>query len=111
LFIFFAFPGLRRICGSAAHCGHYRLYCYLPAVCVQQRHSGLFYVTAYTAESLGASAGLTLADAIQARFNGSSAIITSPVIVRIEYSEVKLPLHDPPFYAIPVEIGWYAFRR
>jgi len=77
----------------------------------EQRHSGLFYVTAYTAESLGSSAGLVLADVIQARFNGSSAIVTSPVIVRIEYSEVKLPLHDPPFYAIPVEIGWYAFRR
>jgi hypothetical protein len=75
----------------------------------EQRAAGLFYVTVYTPEDQGATAGLALADALLARFNGSTAIVASNVTVRLEYSETKMPLHDPPFYAIPVEIGWYAY--
>lgn len=75
----------------------------------EQRASGLFYVTVYTPENQGAAAGMGHADALLTRFNGSSGIVADSVTVRIEYSEVKMPLHDPPFYAIPVEIGWYAF--
>jgi hypothetical protein len=51
---------------------------------------------------------MTLADQLLTRFNSADGIIGDSVIVRIEYSEVKQPLHDPPFYAIPVEIGWYS---
>ena len=75
----------------------------------EQRASGLFYVTVYTPENQGAAVGMGHADTLLARFNGSSGIVADSVTVRIEYSEVKMPLHDPPFYAIPVEIGWYAF--
>ena len=74
----------------------------------EQRTNGLFYLTICTPENKGANAGMVLADQLLARFNGSDAIVTDSVIVRIEYSEVKQPLHDPPFYAIPVEIGWYS---
>jgi hypothetical protein len=76
----------------------------------EQRISGLFYLTIFTPEDRGAAAGMALADKLLVRFNGSSAIVASNVIVRIEYSEVKMPLHDPPFFAIPVEIGWYAYK-
>lgn len=30
-------------------------------------------------------------------------------IIRLDYGEAKLPLHDPPFYVIPFEIGWHSF--
>lgn len=74
----------------------------------EQRTNGLFYLTIFTPENKGANAGMVLADQLLARFNGSDAIVTDSVTVRIEYSEVKSPLHDPPFYVIPVEIGWYS---
>lgn len=75
----------------------------------EQRHSGLFMVNVYTPEDAGANAGMVIADQILARFNGSDAIVAPTVTVRFEYSEAKLPLHDPPFYVIPVEIGWYSY--
>jgi hypothetical protein len=77
----------------------------------EQRLSGLFYLTVFTPEDQGANAGMAIADKLLARFNGSGAIVASSTIVRLAYSEVKMPLHDPPFYAIPVEIGWYAYSR
>jgi hypothetical protein len=75
----------------------------------EQRFSGLFYLTIYTPEEKGAADGMSLADKLLSRFNGSSSIVTVNAVVRIEYSEVKMPLHDPPFYAIPVEVGWYSY--
>jgi hypothetical protein len=75
-----------------------------------QRLSGLFFVTAYTPEARGARDGMLLAGRLVTRFNGSTAIIASGVTVRLEYSEAKMPLHEPPFYVIPVEIGWYAYK-
>jgi hypothetical protein len=75
----------------------------------EQRHSGLFYVTIYTPEEKGAAEGIGLADDLLSHFNGSDAIVTTNAIVRLEYSEAKMALHDPPFYAIPIEIGWYAY--
>ena len=75
----------------------------------EQRMSGLFYLTVFSPENKGANAGMAVADQLLARFNGSDSIVADSVTVRIEYSEVKQPLHDPPFYAIPVEIGWYSF--
>lgn len=75
----------------------------------EQRHTGLFMVNIYTPEDLGANAGMVYADQILTRFNGSDAIVAPTVIVRFEYSEAKLPLHEPPFYVIPVEISWYSY--
>lgn len=77
----------------------------------EQRFSGLFYLTIFTAEERGAAAGMALADKLLTRFNGSSSIVTTNAIVRLEYSEAKMPLHDPPFYAIPIEVGWYAYTN
>jgi hypothetical protein len=77
----------------------------------EQRTSGLFYLTIHTPEDRGANDGMALADKLLSRFNASEAILASSVIVRLDYSEVKMPLHSPPFYAIPVEIGWYAYSR
>lgn len=75
----------------------------------EQRHSGLFYLTVFTPESRGADAGLTIVDQLLTRFNGHTSITGATVNVSIEYSEAKMALHMPPFYAIPVEIGWYAY--
>jgi hypothetical protein len=77
----------------------------------EQRHSGLFYLTVLTPEDQGDNGGMQIVDRLLTRFNGSDAIVASGIIVRIEYSEAKMPLHDPPFFAIPVEIGWYAYTR
>ena len=77
----------------------------------EQRINGLFYLTVFVPENEGAATGTEIADRLVARFNGSDAIVSPNVTVRLEYSEVKQPLHSPPFFAIPVEIGWYAFKR
>lgn len=75
----------------------------------EQRYEGLFMIDIRTPEGLGAAAGMGHADALQTRFNGSSSITTANATVRIDYGEAKLPLHDPPFYVIPFEIGWHSF--
>jgi len=75
----------------------------------EQRVSGLFYLTVCTAESQGAATGMGIVDSLITRFSGSTSIVAASVIVRLDYCEAKMPLHDPPFYAIPVEIGWHAF--
>lgn len=77
----------------------------------EQRRSGLFYMTVYTPQSLGAEAGILLAERLETRFNGSEAIVVGQTIVRLEYSETKSPLHDPPFFAIPVEVSWFCYAR
>jgi hypothetical protein len=77
----------------------------------EKRTSGLFYATVYTPEAVGSGAGFDIADQIVSRFDASSAILYPDVIVRIEYGEAKPALHTPPFFAIPVEIGWYAYKR
>jgi hypothetical protein len=77
----------------------------------EQRRFGLFFLTVYTPESQGAAAGMLLAERLERRFDGSTAIVAPTVNVRLEYSEAKPPLQDPPFFAIPVEIGWYAYTR
>lgn len=76
----------------------------------EQRLVGLFFVNVYTPEMEGSGIGMTLADIIMARFDAASSLITPKIAVRIEYSEARLPLHDPPFFVIPVEIGWYAYK-
>lgn len=75
----------------------------------QRRRSGLFMVTVYTPEMQGAAEGAALAAAIESRFAGSTVVTGTNALVSIEYAEVKSPLHATPFFAIPVEIGWYAF--
>jgi len=76
----------------------------------EQRYSGLFFVTIFTPEDLGAGAGMAIADQLLDRYTGSDALLTQDAVVRLEYSEAKMPLHEPPFFAIPLEIGWYAYR-
>lgn len=76
-----------------------------------QQRSGMLLLTVFTPESQGAATGTLLAERLERRFDGSTAVAASTVNVRLEYSEAKPPLHDPPFFAIPVEIGWYAFAR
>jgi hypothetical protein len=75
----------------------------------EQRLSGLFYLTVYTPEGRGAHDGMTLVDQLLTRFDGATSIVTANAVVRLEYAEAKLPLHEPPFYVIPIEIGWYAY--
>jgi hypothetical protein len=77
----------------------------------EQRRSGLFFMTIYTPQSQGAGSGMALAERLEERFNGSEAIVSGQTIVRLEYSEAKSPLHDPPFFAIPVEVGWYCYNK
>lgn len=75
----------------------------------EQRRSGVFMVTVYSPEETGAAECTRLAEAIEDRFNGSTAIVAADVTVRLDYSEAKRPLQSTPFFAIPVEIGWHAF--
>lgn len=75
----------------------------------EQMYEGLFVVNIRTPQGLGAAAGMGHVDALETRFNGSSAIVTADAVVRIDYGEAKGPLHDTPFYVIPFEIGWRSY--
>lgn len=74
----------------------------------QHMVSGLFYLTIYTPEDKGADTGTALADKLLSRFDSSTVVTAAAVSIYLAYSEMRKPLHDPPFYVIPIEIGWYA---
>ena len=75
----------------------------------EHRYSGIFLLTVCTPENSGPTAGEEVADQLQERFNGASSIQGVDVNVSIEYSEAEMGYHRPPFYCIPVRVGWYCY--
>ena len=77
----------------------------------QYRHSGIFLLTVCVEEETGAGEGLTLVDRLLGRFRVDTAILGVDVNVRIDYSEPETPYQRPPFYCLPVRVGWYCYAN
>lgn len=75
----------------------------------EHRHSGLFVLTICAPENQGPATATALVDKLLDRFNGSTSIQGVDVNVSIEYSEAEMGYHRPPFYCVPVRVGWYAY--
>lgn len=102
----------------------------------QQRYDGLYNILICTPEGLGSGAGYNIADLLLNRFeattdvvfaspfdtilqengdrllleNGDRLLVGSPLIVTIDYSEVRTSFLDSPFYCTPVTIAWYIYN-
>lgn len=76
----------------------------------QYRHSGLFLVTVCVPEDEGSGVAFQLADTLLDRFRVDSPIAGVDVNVSIEYSEPETGFHRPPFFCVPVRVGWFAFK-
>jgi len=75
----------------------------------QQRYDGLYSILICTPEGMGPGAGYDLADLLLDRFNATTDISNSGLIVSIDYSEVRTSFLDSPFYCTPVTIAWYIY--
>jgi len=102
----------------------------------QQRYDGLYNILICTPEGLGSGAGYNVADLLLNRFeattdvvlaspfdtilqengdrllleSGDRLLVGSPLIVTIDYSEVRTSFLDSPFYCTPVTIAWYIYN-
>jgi hypothetical protein len=75
----------------------------------QHRHEGDFVLTICTPQDEGSGPATALADQLQARFNGSTSVIGPQINVSIDFSEIGVGFHRPPFFCIPLRISWYAY--
>ena len=75
----------------------------------QNRHQGLYILTACIPEESGVGEALDIADKLMLRFDGSSDVLGVEVNVSIDYSEAITGFFNPPFYCIPVNVAWYAY--
>lgn len=73
------------------------------------RHDGLYSLNVYTPEYNGEGEGLRVAQLIADAFAPSTSIAYGGENVGISYSEVMMAYGDSPFFATPVNVGWYAY--
>jgi len=71
-------------------------------------HEGLFLVDVFVDEDAGPFEGDALADLIKTGFAVGNEFTVNGKTVRIRFSEKGNAFNDPPFYAVPVVITWFA---
>lgn len=76
----------------------------------ENRHSGTLMLMIHAPAYQGSGAALNLADELLERFDNHTSLLGVDANVSIQYSEVKDGASVPPFYVVPVEVGWYAFK-
>jgi len=76
----------------------------------QQRYDGLYSLLICTPEGLGPGAGYDIADLLLDRFNATTDISNTGLIISVDYSEVRTSFLDSPFYCTPVTVGWYVYK-
>ena len=76
----------------------------------ENRHSGTLMLMVHTPSYQGAGPAYRLADELLERFANHSSLRGVDVNVSIQYSDVKDGASVPPFFVVPVEVGWYAFK-
>ena len=77
----------------------------------QKRYTGMFIMDVCYPELQGSGAARTFADLLMERFDAASRIEGVDVIVTIEYSEREQGFKRPPFYCIPVRVGWRCYAE
>tara|TARA_R110000796_G_C14486112_1_gene427229 strand:+ start:653 stop:1060 length:408 start_codon:yes stop_codon:yes gene_type:complete len=76
----------------------------------QQRYDGIFAINCYAPEGNGPSAAETIAENVMTAFEATSSFTTNNVTVSIDYAEADQALVDSPWFLVPVNIGWYAYK-
>ena len=76
----------------------------------QQRYDGIFAINCYAPEGNGPSAAETIAENVMNAFEATSSFTTNNVTVSIDYAEADQALVDSPWFLVPVNIGWYAYK-
>ena len=76
----------------------------------QQRCDGIFAINCYAPEGNGPSAAETIAENVMTAFEATSSFTTNNVTVSIDYAEADQALVDSPWFLVPVNIGWYAYK-
>ena len=81
----------------------------------QKRYDGLFVVFCYSPENVGPGAADDLADSIMEAFEATTDIsydvdTNTSIILSIDYAEREQGRSQPPWYYVPVNIGWYIYN-
>ena len=71
---------------------------------------GLYMILICTPQDIGTGAAYTYADAITEAFDATTDLPYTGGYVSVDYSEVRTPYFDSPFYITPVIVGWHTFH-
>lgn len=73
-------------------------------------YSGVYRLLVHTREDQGSGTAFDIADALIDRFESTTDITYNGNYVTIDFAEVSGAVYsDPPFFVVPVEIGWYSY--
>jgi hypothetical protein len=75
----------------------------------QKQYTGLFIMDVCYPELMGSGAARNMADDLMEYFDAASRIAGVDVTITIEYSEREQGFKRPPFYCIPVRVGWRCY--
>tara|TARA_R110002153_G_scaffold206772_1_gene359628 strand:- start:91 stop:498 length:408 start_codon:yes stop_codon:yes gene_type:complete len=76
----------------------------------QQRYEGVLAVNCYAPEGKGPAEAETIAENVIDAFEATTSLTLNNVTVSIDYAEVKQGFLDSPWFVVPVNIGWYAYK-
>jgi len=74
-----------------------------------ERYNGSYLVNVFWPSYEGPQSADQLASDIKGQFPPGTTLTYNGVRVRIDYSERSQAIQEPPWYQVPVVIGWYAF--
>ena len=76
----------------------------------QQRYEGIFSLLVCTPEGKGAGSSYDYVDTLMALFAPSTDITYNSVTVSVDTCEPAVGFYDPPFYCVPVSVGWHIYN-
>lgn len=82
----------------------------------QQRYDGIYTILICTPEGSGSGPAYDIADRLLGLFDATTDIehpnylITSDVIVHVDFSELDNSFLDSPFFCTPVNVFWYTYN-
>lgn len=76
----------------------------------QQRYDGVFSINCYVPEGEGPSEADTLAKNVMDAFEATTTLTYNGNTVYIDYVDRQQGIRDEPFFFVPVEVAWYAYK-
>ena len=75
-----------------------------------QRYEGVFAINCYAPEGKGPAEAETIAENVANAFEATTSLTINNVTVSIDYSEIQQGYSDSPWFVVPINIGWYAYK-
>lgn len=75
-----------------------------------QRYQGIFAINCYAPEGKGPAEAETIAENVANAFEATTSINLNNVAVSIDYCETQRGFLDSPWFVVPINIGWYAYK-